>query len=102
MYLGAGTADSHTGKNYAQFDVGGFTEFKDLGDGSKIYGLGDDDGRYVIDPQPSAGKSNVIQNVENDNSMRDRLSTVTVMLKPVDESVNGANTITLTGAKGEG
>ena len=102
MYLGTETADSHTGTSYAQFDVGGFTEFKDLGDGTKIYGLGDDDGRYVITPQPSAGKSNVIQKVENDNSMRDRLYTVTVMLKPVDESVNGANTITLTGAKGEG
>ncbi len=99
MYIGQSTDDHSDGK-FGQISTDAFTDFVYAGNGTSNYSLGVN-GKYKTNPDNPGSKNFVIQNVENDNTTKDRLYTVTVTLKPVEEK-EGSNTITLTGAKGEG
>ena len=98
------------------FDPSGFTDFAYVGKSSDTYdpsnpaatytrySLGGSEGVYKSIKTGAAAVTNqdVLLQPQDDTRTKDRMYTVTVTLEPVDTTTNGSNTITLTGAKGEG
>ena len=98
------------------FDPSGFTDFPYVGKNTDSYdptnaastytkyGLGGSEGVYKSKKTGAAGinKQDVLLQPSDDTRTKDRMFTITVKLEPVDTTSNGSNTITLTGAKGEG